>query len=437
MLSQWASLAAFLLLICSVHGQVPGATPGARVLGPPEMVFDQKRDQHRCAPPGGHLEYAPDAPARMFRRKDGEVTLISAINSRSYASIGPDPAHLNLSCNVYYFNECGNNRDCRLPECCQPSQWASREWIYSPWIFPQNDTVVALSHNEFHALNTTPETRCNGPDCTNWAVTSHVSFNGGRAWERLRPAPDHLVASSPYRMPPQGVGSVTGNPAMGYWAPSNIAQKDGWYYSLIHTFPHGVQTATTAWGAANPPIARNVSGCTLPGAPCGSANCVIRTRDLTDPRSWRAWGGADRGWNVTFADPYHEDPFAPIDPVEHVCAPVLNLAFPSLLWSTVHQKWLAAGGKDSFNTSSTNPDRRLFDCSEVVYALSDDLVSWSAPYSIYRPECKGSAHGNTYPSLMDPSSPSANFDVVGPKPFVYFVNNLLGRSIQRVPVELW
>eukprot|EP01052_Picozoa_sp_SAG31_P036512 SAG31_NODE_4570_length_3128_cov_1.267745_2_plen_131_part_00 len=124
------------------------------------MVFDQGHDQYRC---GGHLRYAPDAPARMFRRRTGEVTLIASINYQSHASLGPDPAHLNISCNVYYSNVCGNNADCRVPECCEPAQWASREWIYSPYIFPQNDTVVALTHNEFHALNTTPDTRCNDP----------------------------------------------------------------------------------------------------------------------------------------------------------------------------------------------------------------------------------------------------------------------------------
>ena len=115
---------------------------------------------------------------------------------------------------------------------------------------------------------------------------------------------------------------------------------------------------------------------------------------------------------------------------------MLNIAFPSLLWSTVHQKWLVAGGNDNHNTSATNPDRRLFDCSEVVVALSDDLVAWSAPYSIFHPPCK-SKGDIIYPSLMDPSSSSANFDTVGEKPYVYFVNHALGRSIQRVPVEMW
>ena len=38
---------------------------------------------------------------------------------------------------------------------------------------------------------------------------------------------------------------------------------------------------------------------------------------------------------------------------------------------------------------------------------------------------------------MDPSSSSINFDTTGPNPFVYFVNHLLSRSIQRVAVEIW
>lgn len=72
---------------------------------------------------------------------------------------------------------------------------------------------------------------------------------------------------------------------------------------------------------------------------------------------------------------------------------------PSLLWSTVQNKWLVAGGKDNANTGRTNPDRRLFDCSEVVFALSDDLVHWSEPYSIYRPECAENKAGIIYPSV--------------------------------------
>ena len=40
---------------------------------------------------------------------------------------------------------------------------------------------------------------------------------------------------------------------------------------------------------------------------------------------------------------------------------------------------------------------------------------------------------------MDPASPSPSFDTTGSTPYmyVYFMNRLLSRSIQRVPVEIW
>jgi hypothetical protein len=380
----------------------------------------------------------------MFRRPDGNVSLMASINMLSYASVGRDPAHVNISCgDMYYECVCGNNQDCRGAHagCCEPSLWASREWIYSPFIC-ENGTVFALTHNEFHELNTTVETRCLHPDCSNWAITSHVSHDSGRTFQRLRPAPAHLVAAAPYRMPKDGAGSDDGHgipgrtSAMGYWAPSNIAQGrgNGFFYSIIHAFPHEAQTTASAWGTANPPIARNISGCGA-GKPCGVGLCVMRTRDLSDPKAWRAWGGEQRGWNVRFVDPYGSEVIA--NPAKHVCEPVLNMAFPSLLWSTVHQQWLVAGGKDTNRTSRDNPDHRLFDCSEIQYALSDDLIHWSEPYPIYHPDCRGEASTVIYPSLMDPHSSSANFDTTGATPYIYVVNRFLGRSIQRVPIELW
>src|SRR3712207_8803386 len=44
---------------------------------------------------------------------------------------------------------------------------------------------------------------------------------------------------------------------------------------------------------------------------------VMRTTDLADPKSWRAWGGA--GFDVRFINPYLEPDERPED---HVCQPV-------------------------------------------------------------------------------------------------------------------
>ena len=105
----------------------------------------------------------------MWRRKGGETTLIASVNLGSRANIGPDPAHLRHTCDLYYNNTCGNQnwygRDsapCSGDQaiCCDPSKWADREWIFSPWIFPENDTVVALAHMEFHSQNNSADTMC-------------------------------------------------------------------------------------------------------------------------------------------------------------------------------------------------------------------------------------------------------------------------------------
>ena len=110
-------------------------------------------------------------PARMWRRKSGETTLIASSNLGSRANIGPDPARLSHSCHVYYNNSCGNQAygagPCASPICCDPAKWADREWIFSPWVFPENDTVVALAHMEFHSQNNSAETMCDTLTPTN------------------------------------------------------------------------------------------------------------------------------------------------------------------------------------------------------------------------------------------------------------------------------
>ena len=221
-------------------------------LGPTEMIYDWDRDH--CADGVEPWQWdVPDMPARMWRRKSGETTLIASSNLGSRANIGPDPARLSHSCHVYYNNSCGNQAygagPCASPICCDPAKWADREWIFSPWVFPENDTVVALAHMEFHSQNNSAETMCdtltpaNRGACWFNAITSFISTDGGRNFSRLRPAPGHLVAAQPYRMPKGGptVGP-SGRGPMGYEAPSNIMQspKDGYYCKT--TMPYFSQT---------------------------------------------------------------------------------------------------------------------------------------------------------------------------------------------------
>ena len=102
----------------------------------------------------------------------------------------------------------------------------------------------------------------------------------------------------------------------------------------------------------------------------GSGNCFIRTKSLTDPRSWRGWNGKD--WSVSFVDPVspnqrlasgpeqslgssqdgcfgaqYNDARGSFLPEEHVCTPVLNLGYPSIGWSSYYRKYIAVGSKVS------------------------------------------------------------------------------------------
>ena len=60
------------------------------------------------------------------------------------------------------------------------------------------------------------------------------------------------------------------------------------------------------------------------------------------------------------------------------------------------------------------------------YSTSDDLIDWAprqlireavltSPYRVRRPRTRSG-----YPSLLDPDSPSRNFETTGRRPWLYF-----------------
>jgi len=371
--------------------------PSAKVIGPVEVVYDwQKEHCHDGLFPWQWD--VSDGPPRMFRNAN-ETRLIAGSNLGSRANVGPDANHVKHTCDVYHNDSCGNQDPsfasfCPERHCCDPSLYQSREWIQSPVSFPQNNTVLALTHMEYHPNNGSRSmfgVGCDAPAYTMcWynAIVAHVSHDGGRTWEYLRPPPEHLIASIPYRVPSRGAYTI------GYEAPSGIVQspKDGFYYVLVQTWQYKAQQSNaTQWPGHAPRF--NESG-----------SCVLRTRNLFDPKSWRAWSGST--WEIAFIDPYSTNESNPSD---HVCAPVLNIGYPSLVWSTYYGKFLVAGNQ-------------YWDCSDVVFSLSDDLISWSDTALLRPMNCtKGPPlYHEIYPSLIDPVSSSPSFDTVGESPFLYF-----------------
>ena len=97
------------------------------------------------------------------------------------------------------------------------------------------------------------------------------------------PATDPARREPPYRYVPD-------SGPYGLFSPSNIIRKGRYYYALLQAERYNLQRR---------------------GA------CLIRTRQLADPKSWRAWDG--NGFTVRFLNPYSP---RLQDPAEHICKPV-------------------------------------------------------------------------------------------------------------------
>ena len=349
-----------------------------------------------------------DAPTKAFRRSTAdqsgvETVLTGSVNWGSRADVGATLDSVAHSCDVYY------NASWQQA----PALYASREWIQSPWIFA-NQSGVALTHMEHHCdtAGSDGSLSCQELNLTVGqgdfsAVTLLATTDGGRSWEHARTPPLHVVAASPQNF------TVGGN-RIGFRSPSNIVagrgKLAGWYYA----------TVTSGWGepGGESACSQFVDALKLQHF-CA---CMMRTRDLTDPFSWRAWGGE------SFDVPLHATPFdepAP-DPAAHVCTPTLNMTYPSILWSTYYNKFLVIGTTGGHDHGGWS------------FALSDDLVTWGPQASVLTTSlaASGGPGGNTtalsnksgyslyaYPSLLDPASARTNYDEIGQSGYLY----LMGR----------
>ncbi len=213
--------------------------------------------------------------------------------------------------------------------------------------------------------------------CTLISLTYAVSTDGGKTYSQP-PDPDHLLANLPYQYDPDAMRAI--------WQPSNIVRNpnDGYYYVLVQRDEQG------------PAAGVNVQG-----------TCVMRTQTLDDPTSWRAWDGS--GFNMRFINPYQD---TNADPAEHTCQLVspdqIAALTYSLSYNTYLDKFIALGVRGA----------------GFYYSLSDDLIHWTPATFLMGAVQSFANNGKTpyypYPTLIDPDSPSRNFDVSGQTPYLYY-----------------
>jgi hypothetical protein len=377
-------LAALLLLVA---WSGPARAASVSITGPEQVVYDWST--MACA-----TQDPPDGVARAFRDAGGQVQLTRA-SPTNRRMIGPNLNQLSNDCTILR----SSNHD------PFPAHFDDTHWLAAAYTINGTD-VFGLFHTEYHGSEH-PGWCPSGSffPCRYNIATFAKSSDGGDSYI-APPAPTQLVATIPYPYDPDAG-------RYGVFSPSNIVEKGGYYYSmLLIAEPYKAQRSGT---------------------------CLMRTKDLADPASWRAWDGA--GFTARFIDPYIE-PSA--TPGTHACQPVskdeIGPIERSLTYNTYLNKYFVIGTDTKYDQAGQKLVRGFY------YSFSDDLIHWSdSRLLVAAPQCTaGTPGGGAYPGILDPNSTDRNFNTVGQNAYMYFsrANNPPGvcgftndNDVLRVPIQ--
>lgn len=392
MFSKYSSLRNLILLSVFGIALVARAEINIQLTGPIETVFSWQKD--RC-----NVDQIPDSPARAFQSKTLGVVLFAAHYTNDFL-VGENLETLKAFCTNGY--RASMRDDAEL--------FDARIWLQS--FYTENGTnVYALGSSDYHGswFNRCSGLNARNPKCWRSAITLAVSNDGGRTFSSRSP-PDHILAR-----PPTDFNSESEGMPAGFFTASNIVQKAGHFYALVHTFGYLGQA---------------------PG------NCVLRTNKLADPAAWMAWSGQEfdvslRGLRKTN---YTQR-------LGSECKPVSGLKEPigSMLLHETSGNYIATFVRRSVIDRASGGVTRV----EFRYSVSKDLMNWSDSRLIVAYDgaatCQiGAVATVSYPALLDPKSKDRNFGTVGESAFVYFTRHnsapackmSMDRDLVRVPVRI-
>jgi len=354
-------------------GQQNHLTVSGVLTGPRVSVFDTATDA--C-----ELIDIPDAPARAFVDYQGTVHLVSS-HYVMRASIGPTLETVKHSCDVAY-------RSFNNPN---PADLNDTTWLDS-FFSIDGKQIVALGHMEYHGWQHPGECYEQGnysAACWYNADTFHLSEDGGYHFGSVK-APGNFVAGVPYRY-------IINDGPEGYSVDTNIVKAGDWYYAIA-----------TGWSWPGSCYLKN--RCLVLG---GAA--PIRTSNIVDPSSWRAWGGQD--FDVTFVDPYLGHV---AHPLEHIFTPIPAIAYVNAINFHPATNLFVATLADPFNNYYGPPG--------IYLSTSPDLINWSQPTLVVTMAelLAKEPPGNwtyAYFSLLDPDPADPNFSNITDTPYLYYVRS--------------
>lgn len=355
-----------------------------RIAGEPELTFDWTTD--RCDD-----EQIPDIPARAIRNADGLIQLYVG-HLTTYRKVGETFDDMELLCDDVVM---GSNFD------TDPARYDEARWLASPYT-EDGVTVYGVLHHEYRGFVTPLIGPCPLGDyisCIDVSLTMAISTDGGATFDHIAEPPSHLIGGLPYTHVPDGEPS-------GIWQTSNIVARDGFYYILVNINPYD-----------DPETGAD-----------GQYACLLRSPDLADTSSWRYWDGT--AFDGVFLDPYVDV----VDPDE-LCAPIsserlLGAALnDTLIWDSGTERYVALG--ITFDPVSGG--------RYGVYAsFSEDLLTWTTRQLVIELPTQATVDDPltdlqyAYPSLIDPDSPSFNFDTSDGELYLYLTRyNAGGDSLDR------
>lgn len=345
-----------LLVVCtiSVVPSFADARSGISITAPKPGVTLYKWNTDRCED-----EFIPDAPARAFRRADGQIELI-ATHRENWMLLGPDIAHMHPFCRSI------------LRSSLSSDDPTGKLWIEATYTRDGQD-VMALISRDLSSQTKAAGCKPQGGADSCWVneIVAARSTDMGQSFSLL-PEKDRVVAS---------LGTEAGKATSsryGVFTTSNIV-KNGKYYFMI-AYVQGQKHQSMG-------------------------NCLFRSSDPSKQQSWLAWTGADFNGKLTSSNASSSTDFCtPISPQ------ILLHEVRSLSYLTSSKSWVAV----------FTGRYKLQDDKEKVpgfyFSTSDDLINWGNPKRIVAlpvlPRKDSKTYVVSYPSLLDPESSSRNFDTI-------------------------
>ncbi|PIR89082.1 MAG: hypothetical protein COU07_02535, partial [Candidatus Harrisonbacteria bacterium CG10_big_fil_rev_8_21_14_0_10_40_38] len=405
--------------------------------GGEEIVYDYSSDKcasgrNVCSSTGGWDFELPDLPQRAYRDNQNKL-IVPIINSFNTRLVGGSSGNSSDFARGTLAPECPADNKAVMASSCenQPNKFNYYEWL-SGFFTTTGSTVYALMHNEYIGGNTGQCPSGGYDDCYYASMSMAKSTDGGKTFTDISGAPNHLVASLPWQHRSNTTGYV------GYTIPSLFKRDrgsgaDNKFYSLFKALNEDHKNSP-GWAYYKQQ---------------SEGICIMRSSNLDDPTSWRAFDWDRNGFTNQFKNPYTQGECGPglpdTDCTDNICsvvypsAPGIAGAYPgSITWSTYHNKWLLV------------TEGVVDGVSGAFYSVSDDLINWTKGKLLkaYTPSylcglagtCNNSP-SYQYPSIIDHNSADRNFITSGKNAYLYLMKHNvpvqgsnLNRDLVRFPV---